>query len=155
MGIDQHIVLLPPHNWENGELAKQAIEKWYFPIKASVSLCVEGFQPAIATIATGWQTAYWVDHFKTTEKKFYFVQDFEPHFYPQSSEAVLAEGTYRLCLSGITAGGWLKKKLTDDYGMACQAISFSCDTSFYKPTPKRENSNFNILFPPFNAPAFV
>ena len=146
LGYEQHLVILPPYDWTTEVKAKAAIEKWYFPLNASVSLGVDGFKPAQATIATGWQTAYWVAKYQATKERFYFIQDFEPAFYPASSEYFLAENTYRLGLKGITAGTWLSDKLGTDYGMRCGAVSFGCETDFYTPQPKRETPNFNLLF---------
>ena len=36
----------------------------------------------------------------------YFVQDFEPLFYPMGSDYLLAENTYRKGLYHITTGAW-------------------------------------------------
>lgn len=145
-GFKQRLVILPPYDWASAEKAAAAIEEWYFPLKAEVALGVEGFAPAHATIATGWQTAYWVAKYQATRDRFYFVQDFEPAFYAVSSEYFFAENTYRLGLKGITAGTWLSEKLSKDYGMTCGDVSFSCNMDVYKPGERREEANFNLLF---------
>ena len=145
-GVNQRLVILPPFEWSSPDQARLALERWYFPLTAEIALGVDGFCAAGATIATGWQTAYWVHHHRASSQKFYFVQDFEPLFYPQSSTAVLAENTYRLGLQGITAGPWLQSKLETEFSMPCTPISFSCDMEFYRPTARRPNKNFNILF---------
>jgi glycosyltransferase involved in cell wall biosynthesis len=82
--------------------------------------------------ATGWETAYPVFNDRSKAHKFYFVQDFEPYFYPLGSEYVLAENTYRFNFHGITAGGWLSKKLHTDYGMTCDHYDFGVDLSLYR-----------------------
>ena len=82
--------------------------------------------------ATGWETAYPVFNEKTAAKKFYFVQDFEPYFYSIGTEYVLAENTYKFGFHGITAGKWLSKKLSADYGMVCDSYDFGADESVYK-----------------------
>ena len=84
-----------------------------------------------ALFATSWTTAYPVRNAKIEGGKFYFVQDFEPSFYPVGSESVLAENTYRFGLYGITAGGWLSKKLEHDYGMQCDHFEFGSDFGRY------------------------
>ncbi|MEM7241924.1 MAG: glycosyltransferase family 4 protein [Pseudomonadota bacterium] len=146
MGYDQHLVIVPPHNWTNADKAREAINKWYFPVRASIGLGVDHFKPAQATIATGWQTAYWVHHHQASRTKFYFVQDHEPDFSPQSSDSTLAAETYRLGLTGITAGTWLKDKLAQDYQMKTYDVSFACDTEFYQPIKKQPKPNFDVLF---------
>lgn len=89
-------------------------------------------KPADAVFATGWETAYAVFNDQSGARKFYFVQDFEPYFYPVGSEYVLAENTYRMNFFGITAGGWLAHKLKRDYGMECDHYDFGTDTNLYR-----------------------
>lgn len=90
--------------------------------------------------ATSWQTAYTVYNSKAKAKKFYFVQDFEPYFYPTGSHSVLAENTYRLGLRGITAGGWLAKRLNEEYGMMTTPFDFGSDSKTYKFENVRERN---------------
>lgn len=88
----------------------------------------EGFD---AIIATSWETAYASFSLDSRVKRFYFVQDFEPYFYPMGGMYTLAENTYRMGFHGITAGGWLDKKLTEEYGMECSHYNFSADKKLY------------------------
>ncbi|WP_371170996.1 glycosyltransferase family 4 protein [Aliiroseovarius sp. 2305UL8-7] len=145
-GFNQRLVILPPYDWETSEKARAAIEDWYFPVHAEIALGVDGFAPSAVTFATGWQTAYWVAKHRGSRDKFYFVQDFEPYFFPVSSEYTLSENTYKLGLKGITAGSWLSGKLSDEYGMECGAVSFGVDKEFYQPRPRRDTDTFNIIF---------
>jgi O-antigen biosynthesis protein len=87
-----------------------------------------------AVFATGWETAYRSYRDTSTARRFYFVQDFEPLFYPTSSESVLAENTYRFGFTGITAGEWLAHKLRTEYGMATSSFEFGADSSHYSIT---------------------
>lgn len=145
-GYKQRLVILPPYDWVNAEAARVAIEAWYFPLDAEIALGVSGFVASEFTFATGWQTAYWVAHHRASSEKIYFVQDFEPSFHAISSEYFLAENTYKLGLKAITAGRWLSDKLSQDYGMRCGSISFSCEHDHYFPQERRVQPNFNILF---------
>lgn len=90
-----------------------------------------------AVFATGWETAYVVFNEKTHARKFYFVQDFEPLFYPMGTDYVLAENTYKFGFHGITAGGWLDDKLSREYGMKCDHYDFGADPKNYKLTNKK------------------
>jgi glycosyltransferase involved in cell wall biosynthesis len=146
LGFDQRVVILPPYGFRSAAHAAGVVAEWYMPLAAKIELGIAGFAPSDITIATGWQTAYWTAHYRATRARFYFVQDFEPAFYANSSEYVLAENTYRLGLRGITAGDWLKQKLADEYGMRTGAVSFGCDTDFYKPAPRDDNPAFRIFF---------
>ncbi|MET0304139.1 MAG: glycosyltransferase family 1 protein [Microbacteriaceae bacterium] len=82
-------------------------------------------------VCTSWETAYRSYRDTSRARRIYFVQDFEPAFYPTSSESVLAENTYRFGFPGITAGGWLAEKLARDYGMPTESFDFGADSSTY------------------------
>lgn len=111
------------------------IAAWFFPLQAKVYIGAENAPPAALSIATGWHTAYDVRNFQSTLHKCYFVQDFEPQFYPVGTDYALAEQTYRFGFTGITAGGWLANKLAVDYGMRTYAVGFSYDRDLYKFMP--------------------
>lgn len=145
-GRRQRLVILPPHDWKSKEHAREMLARWYFPLDAEIALGVEGFVPAGVTIATGWQTAYWVYKHRASLEKLYFIQDYEPYFYPVSTDYMLAENTYRLGLKAITAGSWLSDKLYTEYGMSCRSISFGVETDHYKPKARRKKNSFDILF---------
>jgi glycosyltransferase involved in cell wall biosynthesis len=92
----------------------------------------KGVDPLVqALFATGWETAYPVFLDPSTARRFYFVQDFEPAFYPSGSESILAENTYRFGFHGITAGRWLAHKLKADFGMSTSFFDFAVDRSNY------------------------
>lgn len=63
----------------------------------------------------------------------YFVQDFEPAFYPMGSDYILAENTYRKGLYAITSGPWCAQILRRDYGMQADAFQFPVDRTVYRP----------------------
>lgn len=101
---------------------------------------------AHGTVATGWQTAYFVNRFQNTISKFYFVQDFEPLFFPMGSEYLMAENTYKFGFRGITAGEWLKNKLHDEYHMETNSFLFSYDRDIYHPGEKRDDKKRLFLY---------
>jgi hypothetical protein len=86
---------------------------------------------AHAVIATSWATSYPAFHLRCAGKRFYFVQDFEPYFYPAGAFSLLAENTYRMGFHGITAGRWLAEKLTAEFGMPADYFDFGCDSVHY------------------------
>ena len=99
---------------------------------------IEDYRPDVgvdsatqALFASGWETAYPAYRDPSRAKRLYFIQDFEPSFYPAGTEALLAENTYRFGFHGITAGGWLAQKLRDEYGMTTDHFDFSVDASLY------------------------
>lgn len=103
-------------------------------IKAELSI----YDPAIgvdpsahAIFATGWETAYPVYLDPSRARRFYFVQDYEPAFYPVGSESILAENTYRFGFHPITAGGWLPHKLKSEFGVDADHFDFAVEPSNY------------------------
>lgn len=87
-----------------------------------------------ALFATSWETAYATYNSKARGKRFYFIQDFEPHFFPIGSMHAFAENTYRFGFYGITAGNWLATKLRNEYQMATESFDFGADKSLYRLT---------------------
>lgn len=87
-----------------------------------------------AVIATGWETAYLSYRDPSDARRFYFVQDLEPLFYPASTDAVLAANTYRFGFRGLTAGAWLASTLSRDYGMQATPFEFGADDRHYSIT---------------------
>ena len=79
------------------------------------------------------------------QKKFYFVQDFEPWFFPHGSEYAFAENTYKFGFIGLTASPWLKERLERDYAMKCYAFGFSYDKDIYYQRPSTKKTIKQIL----------
>ena len=52
-------------------------------------------------VCTIWYSAFALLRFNQTRAKFYFVQDFEPAFYPAGTLWALAESTYRFGFAGL------------------------------------------------------
>lgn len=145
-GFVCRIVLVGDSMPSSAEEAKKNINSWFFPVKASVYLGTEKVPAAHISVATSWITAYYLRGFEATNHKCYFVQDFEPCFYPSGSEYSWAEETYRFGFYGITAGSWLKNKLNQDYGMHCESFSFSYDAGMYRPTERRDPNVKHVFF---------
>lgn len=118
------------HGWEI-EQHRRTIRAWWPWVDAEVRDLAAGIEDAHAILATSWQTAYPVLASRALGARCYFVQDFEPSFYPAGSEALLAEATYRFGFYGVTAGRWLARLLRRDYGMQADHFDFGCDLEHY------------------------
>ncbi len=130
------------------EPVKRLYDSYYSDIAGGAEIYSAHFDEiysAEAAVATAWQTAYFVKGLTNARKKFYFVQDFEPWFFPHGSEYAFAENTYRFGFIGITASPWLKERLEADYGMKCHAFGFSYDKDIYFPRPRKEPDQKQIL----------
>lgn len=128
------------------DTAKKQISDWFFSVNAEIYIGIDNIPRANTSIATGWTTAYYAKRAQSSNNYVYFVQDFEPFFFPHGSKYALAEDTYRFGFYGITAGNWLKNKLSKDYKMECTSFSFSYDKELYKYKETEARKIKNILF---------
>lgn len=100
---------------------------------------------------TSWETAYASYSLKSTAKRFYFIQDFEPYFYPLGGMYSLAENTYKMGFFGITAGGWLQKKLSNEYDMSTDHFDFGADKHIYEYTNTKKRKEILYYTRPYTA----
>jgi hypothetical protein len=133
-GFKNRIYLYSTNDFVSVATVRENLAASYPKTEASIEWLKGDMAPADAIVATGWETAYPVFNANGNARRFYFVQDFEPFFYPMGSDYVLAENTYRFNFHGITAGGWLSDKLSKDYGMKCDHFDFGADRSMYQLT---------------------
>ena len=66
----------------------------------------------------------------------YFVQDYEPWFYPMGDSYVNAAATYSDDVTPITIGRWLSAKLSLEHGVQSYVTCFGSDSSIYRPLPR-------------------
>jgi glycosyltransferase involved in cell wall biosynthesis len=118
------------HGWDI-ERHRRTTRSWWPWVRAEVRDLAGGVDDAHVVFATSWETAYPVLASPALGARCYFVQDFEPSFYPAGSEALLAEETYRLGFHGVTAGRWLAERLRREYGMPADHFDFGCDLEHY------------------------
>jgi glycosyltransferase involved in cell wall biosynthesis len=118
------------HGWAIGQ-HNRTVRAWWPWVRADVRELASGIDDAHAVFATSWETAYPVLASPARGVRCYFVQDFEPSFYPAGSNALLAEATYRFGFHGITAGRWLAEHLQRNYGMRAGHFDFGCDLRHY------------------------
>lgn len=145
LGIHNRIYLFDSKRFQDDEEFRTFLKTYYDESLTNDDVeiynDVNHLKYAQVTMATGWQTAYFVRRIQNTKEKFYFVQDFEPSFYAMGSEYLLAENTYKFGFKGITAGDWLKEKLNKEYGMETSSFHFSYEKKYFKPIEKRDNKN--------------
>lgn len=132
LGYQNNIVIVGEPAPTSAEVARREITEWFFPLKARVYVGDDdGIPAAWFAMATSWPTAYYVRRFRGSHRKCYFVQDYEPWFFPAGTDALLAEATYRFGFAAFTAGSWLAQKLHDEHGMQTYAVGFSYDRNLY------------------------
>jgi hypothetical protein len=91
------------------------------------------FRGVDAVVASGWQTAHVLAKRSVGEplRRMYFVQDFEPFFYPRGSLWALAEDSYRFGFRTISLGRMVYEHLRLDIGIDTDLVGFGCDTDVY------------------------
>jgi glycosyltransferase involved in cell wall biosynthesis len=128
------IYLRDDHCWSIDQ-HRRTIRRCWPAVHAEIRDLADGIEDAHAIFATSWQTAYPVLASPAKGARLYFVQDFEPDFYPAGSEALLAEATFRFGFHAITAGSWLAQRLRREYGIAADHFEFGCDLDQYQFDP--------------------
>jgi glycosyltransferase involved in cell wall biosynthesis len=135
------------HGWEV-EQHRRTIRAWWPWVDAEVRDLADGMEDSHVVLATSWPTAYPVLASPAKGARCYFVQDFEPSFYPAGSEALLAEATYRFGFHGVTAGRWLAEILQRDYGMPAGHFDFGCDLELYALAGEPERNGISYFCRP-------
>lgn len=130
-GHKNTIYLCGDHRWAGPKEAKGAIDEHFIHLEAELRFGLDGMEDCDALFATSWWTAYAAYNIPNAKEKFYFVQDFEPSFYPMSSEYVLAENTYRFGFKCVTAGPWLAKILSERYGAQAAPFELAYEKDVY------------------------
>ena len=84
-------------------------------------------------IATYWLSAYYLWNMDNVKYKAYFVQDYEPDFYPAGDIRIFVENTYRMNYHMISLGIWPKMKIEKELGISIDSITFPYEPNEYWP----------------------
>ncbi|GGB48506.1 hypothetical protein GCM10011316_20800 [Roseibium aquae] len=138
-----------PSEHKSGEAARVTINTHFQPFNGKVEL-FSGETPEAsgdALIATDRFTCYPVEAMGGFFRKFYFVQDFEPSFYPVGSEYLLSEATYHFDFDCLCAGEWLNRMMRERYRRWSVSWPLAYDASVYGPgdgTVKRSDGRIAL-----------
>ncbi len=113
----------------------ESVVRNYYNFHGPVASIDGGMLDAHIVMATGWPTAYPIFNARSAGKRFYFIQDFEPLFYPAGTISSLAENTYRMGFHGISIGTCFADRLATQYGMTVDTFRYGCDISQYRRLP--------------------
>ncbi|RMF99632.1 MAG: glycosyltransferase, partial [Nitrospirae bacterium] len=97
------------------------------------------------TICTLWTSAYLLARFSNTRGKFYFVQDYEPLFYPAGTFYALAEATYEMNFHCIVNTPGLYEFLVQKHGIYGEYFTPAVDTDLFYPVESLENKGNDRL----------
>ena len=93
-----------------------------------------------AAVASSWDTAHVLAaRLRTRATLLYFIQDFEPYFYPRGSLHAFAEDSYRFGFHNIALGNMVAGELSAR-GITQTTVPFGCDTDVYRLTNRGKRS---------------
>lgn len=100
-----------------------------------------------AVVASLWTTAYMLLSFNKTNKKFYFIQDYEPYFYPAGATFAQALESYKFGYIGITNTLGLKEVYEKDFNGLAESLMPCIDKDvFYSNNVENENKIKKVFF---------
>ena len=135
-----------PGTHKTADSAYDDIVKHFAALRAETRFTAEGLDQASGDIvvATGWQTVARVCATTGFAERAYFVQDYEPSFYPVGSQYLAAENTYHHDLACICASPWLATTLRDQFGRWTRHFWLAFDKKFYFPAPQERAKNATL-----------
>jgi hypothetical protein len=102
-------------------------------VRAEVRDARAGISGVDAVVASSWESAHIVlSRGVGPAHRLYFVQDYEPYFYPRGSEYELAAMTYRFPFRRIALGEMVAGCLRSELGQDSDVVPFGCDTRTYR-----------------------
>lgn len=109
------------------------IRRHWPQLAAEITYIPDRIQGYDACVASSWETAHVLaSRGDQGLHRFYFVQDYEPYFYPRGSLYALAEDTYRFGFRHIAVGHMVQELLQREIGADAAVAPFGCDTGIYK-----------------------
>lgn len=127
---------------------KQQVSDWFYDMSDIPFICYDGSMGYHdVAVATWWETAYCMyDNAEKIKFQFNMVQDYEPAFYPMSSNSILAENTYKQDVMFICSGPWVKAFLNKKYNARAEYFQFPVNREIYNINRPRTKKNKNIIF---------
>jgi O-antigen biosynthesis protein len=141
-----HVCVLFLYDRHGGDLQRHAgvIHENWPGIHAEIRDATEGISSVDAAVASSWETAHVLASRSTAPiPRLYFIQDFEPFFYPRGSVQALAEDSYRFGFVNIALGDMVAHEL-HRLDLDCVIAPFGCDTATYNLT--RTEARSGVVF---------
>lgn len=151
-GVTNRIIIYDKPSFDLSKLNQQieenfsGLKNYQFIIFDHANQDVNELPESDIAICSFWVSAYLLLKFNKTKRKYYFIQDYEPLFYPGGSTYALAESTYRFGFKGIVNTPGLLAAVNQRHGM--EGVSFipAVDNTIYYPDPEKNNERVKIFF---------
>ena len=122
------------------EIVRNKINEWYEPCTAGIYVGFKFEKEYDILFATGWQTIEFVKKLPA-KKKAYFIQDYEPWFFPMGDQYLITENSYKYGFLPVTIGKWLASKMEREFNTSAEYFDFGADLNVYKPLENIEKEN--------------
>lgn len=127
-------------NVSTAQMVKDKINEYYEPCDAGVYVGIRMRKDYDIVFATGWQIVEFVRNVPAHHKA-YFIQDFEPWFFPMGDQYIITENSYRYGFMPVTIGKWLAHKMLAEYNNPVEYFDFGADLKVYKKLEHIEKEN--------------
>ena len=126
-------LLLYNRHGSNMVQAEATIRRHWPWLRAKVAPVPDAIEGYDACVASSWDTAHVLASRSaaTAMHRFYFIQDYEPFFYPRGSLYSLAEDSYRFGFKNIALGNMVTEVLQENLGVGSVTVPFGCDGEAY------------------------
>jgi len=130
------------------EAVLETINRHFTPLAIPVGFLPDdpGEITGDAVIATDRMTAFAARAVSAVRGRFYFVQDFEPLFYPTGSESFLSESTYGFGFDCLCNGEWLATIMREKFGAWACTWHQAFDPAYYFADKTIERTTNHIAF---------
>ncbi len=129
------------------EKIKRDVKAWFNVSAKKIQYLPEIPEGYDIVIATSNDTALFAK-LSDAPLKLYFIQDFEPDFYPMSDYRIDALNTYFLDLKPITIGKWLSRKIGSLINEKVLCTCFGVDLDIYFPAHHEREHAVCALYQP-------
>ena len=119
-------------------------------VRAEIRDARAGIGGVDAVVASSWESAHvMLAYDAEPAHRLYFIQDYEPYFYPRGSEYELAAMTYRFPFRRVALGEMVAGCLRSELGQDSDVVPFGCDTRVYHlPEPETPRSGVVLYAKP-------
>ncbi|MEV7648988.1 glycosyltransferase family 1 protein [Arthrobacter sp. NPDC089319] len=120
-------------NSDDVERHEPVIRSYWPDMKAEIRSARPSIGGVDAVVASAWASAHVAERRTDAQvPRFYFIQDYEPYFYPRGYLYELAQDSYSLGFTHIALGEMVRKSLVHELSLEpATTIPFGCDTDMY------------------------
>lgn len=131
-----HICTLLLYNRHGSDIsrAEMTVRRHWPWLRAHVAPVPDTISGFDACVASSWETAHVLASrgAEAPMHRFYFIQDYEPFFYPRGSLYSLAEDSYRFGFKNIALGKMVAETVLQSAGKPTSMVPFGCDGKTYE-----------------------